>query len=183
MTTPEYLAGTRYEREGADARIAADYGLRDPQAEKKRFAANLAREQARRAESIDTSTTAGKVAVMQAHDRGERVDVTAKLWPSTSSRQWREVGQQPQWNWEECDYRIAPPEPARGQLALARECRAGMTTADVTSPAGRLCTLVAEIDRSPAVWFGVSLLDQCGIIGAKPGRYRLVRDDSPGGDA
>lgn len=54
---------------------------------------------------IDTSTTAGKIAVMQAFADGKIVQFknsAACGWDSL------EPGDQPMWCWNECDYRIKP---------------------------------------------------------------------------
>lgn len=129
----------------------------------------------------DTSTTAGKIAVMQqAHDDGWNVQYKFKR----KEMDWEFVGGRPLWDWDSTDYRIAPPAPTRSALQAARECREGMTTVDVTSPAGRLCALLGAIDAAPDV--NVTQSEIHGMIldwpahrmrHITPGRYRLVRDD------
>ncbi len=127
----------------------------------------------------DTSTTAGKIAVMQAYERGEPCEWRPRplVGPYID---WQPVVQQPQWNWCNTDYRIAPPPAPRTALQAARECRSRMTTVDVTSPAGRLCSLLTDIDCAPVV----EVLERriswgASDLSALPkGRYRLVRDDA-----
>lgn len=141
-----------------DSRIAHDFGL----------------------SPIDTSTTAGKIAVMQAYERGEACEWRPKQ-VTEPQVDWQHVGQQLQWNWCNTDYRIAPPVPARTALQAARECRAGMTVVNVASPDGRLCALLREIDKAHTITaypsdFGTTEFKfSAGAV--PPGRYRLVRDD------
>ena len=55
--------------------------------------------------TIDTSSTAGKIAVMQAHERGERIEyfctITGRWLPALT----------PQWSWANTGYRIEPRKP------------------------------------------------------------------------
>lgn len=55
---------------------------------------------------IDTSTTAGKIQVMSAFERGEKIEFRERTLDST----W-ELGQNQifEWNWSKYDYRIADP--------------------------------------------------------------------------
>lgn len=59
---------------------------------------------------IDTSTTAGKILVMSAFDRGEETE-----FRSAYKSAWMPLGfhkSKSHWNWQEFDYRIAPkPDP------------------------------------------------------------------------
>ncbi len=134
-------------------------------------------------EDIDTSTTAGKIAVMQAHASDWR---TVECRKRHGTDDWSPLtegtplpGDEPAWNWRDYDYRIAPPAPPVTALMRARSVAARIGNS-LDEGWIALGNVVREIDRAPTVWFGVPLLDQCGIVGAKPGRYRLVRDDGPG---
>ena len=133
--------------------------------------------------AIDTSTTAGRIAVMQAwlkdwrsiecldkHKIGDR-------WEPVQGGPPSEIGE-PMWNWDRYDYRIAPPPVARTALQRARERTRAVLVDEATTGDVQLAMLVREIDVAPAVWFGSTLLDKCGIVGHAPGRYRLVRDDA-----
>ena len=126
---------------------------------------------------IDTSTTAGKIAVMEAYERGEPCEWRPKQ-VTEPQVDWQHVGQKPQWNWCNTDYRIAPPPVARTALQRARERTRAVLVDEATTGDVQLAMLVREIDVAPAVWFGSTLLDKCGIVGHAPGRYRLVRDDA-----
>ena len=52
--------------------------------------------------SIDTSTTAGKIAVMQAFEDGRRVEISG-----TSLVNWG-LDLSPDWDWDKCTYRTKP---------------------------------------------------------------------------
>lgn len=52
--------------------------------------------------SNDTSTTAGKIAIMQAHERGEHIQYFCKV-----DRRWYPADT-PTWSWRDTDYRIKP---------------------------------------------------------------------------
>jgi len=56
--------------------------------------------------TIDTSTTAGKIAVMQAFERGEKCETRLSSGPT----EWKNLIY-PSWDWAEYDYRIKPREP------------------------------------------------------------------------
>lgn len=129
---------------------------------------------------IDTSTTAGKIAVMQAYERGEAV---ISRYRKNSPDSWgvattkdNEVHRY-YWNWKDYDYRIAPPPAQRSALQNARDVISHRPAAHNPDSLAMMA-LVSEIDIAPAVWFGEALLYQCGITGAAPGRYRLLRDDA-----
>jgi len=61
------------------------------------------------------STTAEKIAVMQAFERGERIQVC-----NGGMGAWSHECKRPLWNWEHCDYRIAPKP--REWYAWVNEC-------------------------------------------------------------
>ena len=124
--------------------------------------------------AIDTSTTTGRIAVMQASEDGHTIEVRHRDNPMA---EWFR-SDAPVWNWGECDYRIAPPPVARTALQRARERTRAVLVDEATTGDVQLAMLVREIDVAPAVWFGSTLLDKCGIVGHAPGRYRLVRDDA-----
>lgn len=138
-----------------------------------------------RHEPIDTSTTAGRIAVMQAWVRDWRsVECIDKQklgdkWEPVQDESPEMIGE-PAWNWDRYDYRIAPPPAPRSALQAARECRSGMTTVDVTSAAGRLCSLLSEIDYSPVVEVLERRIswDAADLSALPKGRYRLLRDDA-----
>lgn len=129
----------------------------------------------------DTSTTAGKIAVMQHVAVGGQVQMmTRGRGASLDDDGWSESWTPPSnynFNWERYDYRIAPPPVARTALQRARERTRAVLVDEATTGDVQLAMLVREIDVAPAVWFGSTLLDNCGIVGHAPGRYRLVRDD------
>ena len=52
--------------------------------------------------SIDTSTTAGKIAVMQAFEDGKSVEVSGQAFV-----EWL-LDLSPEWDWDKCTYRIKP---------------------------------------------------------------------------
>lgn len=136
----------------------------------------------------DTSTTAGKVAVMQHAETHGASSIECRKKSSYNKDRYSRLTCDTHdilWNWEFFDYRIAPPPVPRTALQAAREFRAGIKTVDVTSPAGRLCALLSQIDSSievnidgppggkKAVHWGFADLSTL-----TPGRYRLVRDDA-----
>jgi len=53
--------------------------------------------------SIDTSTTAGKIAVMQAYEDGKDISYKRK-----SDKVWISIGGNLSWSWDYTDYRIKP---------------------------------------------------------------------------
>ena len=55
------------------------------------------------------STLAEKIAVMQAFERGEKIEVTGHGYEWSTSTV-------PVLNWSDCDYRIAKPEPKKIKL-------------------------------------------------------------------
>lgn len=137
---------------------------------------------------IDTSTTAGKIAVMQAHAAGQCCERASKMWAANLAT-WCKLGQGAiDWNWEEYNYRIATPPPAerkpRTELEAARgRLKQHPQEVDSDSDAGFLLSLVLEIDASPLVTVS-GAGSQANIDWRKtdsrqltPGRYRLVRDD------
>jgi hypothetical protein len=137
---------------------------------------------------IDTSTTAGKIAVMQAHAADwKSVEVRERSpngrWEKLTDQEPRQ-GDEPAWNWWRFDYRIAPPPAARSALQRAR----GYLE---THQDASLEELVLEIDAAPLVMismqtigFGAEASPYPAIVqwiegpnAMPPGRYRLVRDD------
>lgn len=129
----------------------------------------------------DTSTTAGKIAVMQqAHDDGRNVQYRFKK----KEMDWEFVGGRPLWDWDTTDYRIAPPPVARTALQLARERMMAVLADEAAAGDVQLAVLVREIDSSPTLHIHGSG-SQANIDWTKtdsrplqPGRYRLVRDDA-----
>ena len=131
-----------------DSRIRADFGL-DP---------------------IDTSTTAGKVAVMQAAERIESTPLNPRdhaygLWAPVSG-------------WGLQDYRIAPP-PARTALQRARTVAREVVASSAREGDVALCRLVTEIGSSELIYVHHNhpIYTESGQP-VTPGRYRLVRDDA-----
>lgn len=66
---------------------------------------------------IDTTTTAGKIAVMQAFERGEPCE-----WQyiEGDGDEWMKV-EVPSWNWSENNYRIKPRDPMEFIIAVPHE--------------------------------------------------------------
>lgn len=68
--------------------------------------------------NYDTTTTEGKIAVMQAHAKGEAVQSiacgNAKIYG------WKD-DMDPVWDWSLRDYRIKPKEPRRWWLRLKED--------------------------------------------------------------
>jgi len=56
---------------------------------------------------IDTSTTGGKIAVMSAFERGEKIECAYRTTRAQPS--WTPSDLAPGWNWQAYDYRIADP--------------------------------------------------------------------------
>lgn len=145
----------------------------------------------------DTSTTAGKVRVMEHVASGGQMQMMTRGRGGTLEDDgWSESWTPPSnynFNWERYDYRIAPPTAPRTALQAAREYT--MTAPDkvnASSMARLLVALLQEIDSSPlviismrTVGFGDEATPYPTIVqlvdgdpkSMKPGRYRLVRDD------
>lgn len=139
-----------------------------------------------RAESpIDTSTTAGRIAVMQAwledwrsvecidkHKLGDR-------WEPVQGGPPSEIGE-PMWNWDRYDYRIAPPPAPRTALQRARDLRSRLDIVDSMAADGILCCLLTDIDYAPVVEVLERRIswDAADLSALRKGRYRLVRDDA-----
>ena len=129
----------------------------------------------------DTSTTAGKIAVMQAHKRGERVEVRVR---KSAMPNWYQVDAgELVWDWKFSDYRIAPPTAPRSALQNARSRMKLVLADEATAGDVQLAILVREIDSSPILHIHGSG-SHANIDWTKtdsgpltPGRYRLVRDD------
>lgn len=76
--------------------------------------------------SHDTTTLAGKIAVMQAAENGAEIEVTP-----VGLADWKPIAK-PKWDWASCDYRIKPREPkviwvneyAGGKMVFASEVAA-----------------------------------------------------------
>jgi len=142
--------------------------------------------------AIDTYTTAGKIAVMQAAERGERIESTPRNPRDHAFGLWSTVTDMA-WNWGLQDYRIAPPPAPMTALQRARE-RTMVVIVDEATPGDvQLAMLVREVDSSPLVIISmrtVGLGDEASpyptIVhlvdgdpkAMQPGRYRLVRDDA-----
>lgn len=129
---------------------------------------------------IDTSTTAGKIAVMEHVATGGQMQMTTRGRGDSFdddgwSRPWCPPGNY-NFNWKRYDYRIAPPPAPSSALQNARDVIRHRPAAHNPDSLAMMA-LVSEIDIAPEVWFGEALLDQCGITGAAPGRYRLLRDE------
>ena len=133
----------------------------------------------------DTSTTRGRIAVMQAWVRDWRsVECLDKQklgdkWEPVQEGSPDVVGE-PAWNWDRYNYRIAPPPAPRSALQAARKHRSAWKGAH-NPDSLHLEPLLREIDNSKTVNI---VLDGKGIYhfehdGIAPGRYRLVRDDAP----
>lgn len=60
-------------------------------------------------------TDAEKIEVMQAHLRGEKIEY------KPPSGNWY-VNERPQWDWPQCDYRIAPKVPRRIWVNQINNC-------------------------------------------------------------
>lgn len=129
------------------------------------------------AEPIDTSTTAGKISVMQqAHDDGRNVQYRFKK----KEMGWEFVGGRPLWDWDTTDYRIAPPPAPISALQGARDAiRHGDKPRNPDSLA--LEALVNQIDNSIVVTIEPFKFPHYGATkpeDLQPGRYRLLRDDA-----
>ena len=136
----------------------------------------------RPAELIDTSTTAGKIAVMQAYERGERIEMNDRDHRG-SWDEMRKLDGEPDWRWSVLDYRIAPPPAPRTALQAARKHRSAWKGAH-NPDSLHLEPLLREIDSSPVLHIHGSG-SHANIDWTKtdsgpltPGRYRLVRDDA-----
>ena len=128
---------------------------------------------------IDTSTTTGKVRVMDASARGESVQQRA-IAPFVNATNCDWAAHDGEWNWSVFDYRIARPPAPKTALQRARACRSGMTIVNSESPDGILCCLLADIDYAPVVEVLERRIswDAADLSALPKGRYRLVRDDA-----
>lgn len=134
--------------------------------------------------AIDTSTTAGKIAVMQHVAVGGQVQMMIRSRGATLDDDgWSESWTPPSnynFNWERYDYRIARPPAPKTALQRARACRSGMTIVNSESPDGILCCLLADIDYAPVVEVLERRIswDAADLSALPKGRYRLLRDDA-----
>lgn len=180
-----------------DSRIRADYGL-PPGVPTREQAGHLVdqmtpelraemeaywdRAEASTTATPDTSTTAGRIAVMQAWDRGEDIEVAVRNPGCPWRKAYGGFNNIPSgdWDWNAYDYRIAPPPAPRTALQRARACRSGMTTVNSESPDGILCCLLTDIDYSPVVEVLERRIswDAADLSALPKGRYRLLRDDA-----
>jgi hypothetical protein len=125
---------------------------------------------------IDTSTTAGKIRVMDAYDRGEAVQAfhrQGKQWGSRLIR--NEACKDPTWDWSVYDYRIAPSTALQAARTYDRSVPPSGSEAD-----NNLRDLLKQIDSCVTMTVhGDGHLKQVhmGLGAMQPGRYRLVRDD------
>ena len=145
-----------------DSRIRADFGL-DPIDTSTTV-------------TPDTSTTAGKVAVMQAAERIESTPLNPRdhaygLWTPVTGMAW---------NWGLQDYRIAPPTERRTALQSARDLRSRITVVNSASAEGIICRLLTDIDHAPVVEVLERRIswDAADLSALPKGRYRLVRDEA-----
>lgn len=141
---------------------------------------------------IDTSTTAGKISVMAAYERGEPVQARRlglAEWSVPKTR--KDTGDDPCWDWSMYDYRIATLPVVRTALQRAREHRSAWKGAH-NPDSLHLEPLLREIDAAPAVMISMQTIGfeteanpYPAIVqwiagdpkAMQPGRYRLVRDD------
>jgi hypothetical protein len=63
-------------------------------------------------------TTAEKIAVMQAYERREKIEV---LVGGTQWLEWNRFDGEPCWAWDKGDYRIAPKPPIEGWCAVWKD--------------------------------------------------------------
>ena len=127
--------------------------------------------------TTDTSTTAGKIAVMQqAHDDGRNVQYRFRH----KEMDWEFVCGRPLWDWDTTDYRIAPPPVERTALQRARDLRSRLDVVDPAAADGILCCLLADIDYAPVVEVLERRIswDAADLSALPKGRYRLLRDDA-----
>lgn len=146
-------------------------------------------------DAIDTSTTAGRIAVMRAWDRGEDIEVAVRSPGCPWRKAYGGVNNIPNgdWDWKAYDYRIAPPPVARTALQLARERTMAVLADEAAAGDVQLAVLVREVDSSPlviismrTVGFGDEATPYPTIVqlvdgdpkSMQPGRYRLLRDDA-----
>ena len=131
----------------------------------------------------DTSTTAGKIAVMQAYERGERIQAVTlsgiELEPRSKADE-HGCDRVFSWDWFGYDYRIAPPPVPPTALQMARTVARKVAALSAREGDVALCRLVTEIGSSDLVYVHHS----CPIYtesgqSITHGRYRLVRDEAP----
>lgn len=134
---------------------------------------------------IDTSTTAGKISVLQHYVNGGHIQMMTRGRHGTDAddgwgEPWRPI-EGYRFNWERYNYRIAPPPPVRTALQLAREyLKTQPHEISGGSADGRILALVEEIDSCVTMTVhGDGHLKQVhmGLGAMQPGRYRLLRDD------
>lgn len=135
------------------------------------------------APAIDTSTTAGKIMVMQAYERGAAIE---EFYRGDELQQypWRTIHKELEtidypnglWNWDKFEYRIAS---IKTPLQRARDAVSRMSVVDSQSDSGRLSVLVSEIDAAPVVEIkeGVGFYTHIPVGLVVGARYRLLRDD------
>lgn len=127
---------------------------------------------------IDTSTTAGRIAVMQAWEEGRDIEVAVLGGDSPWRKAHGGLNNLPngEWDWKTYDYRIAPPPPVKTALQAAHEyLKKNPDMPDSNTASKALMDLLVFVDSSPTV-----TITEQGIrwsVNMKPGRYRLVRDD------
>jgi hypothetical protein len=130
---------------------------------------------------IDTSTTAGKIAVMKAYERGERIESTPRNPRDHAYGLWTPVTGMA-WNWGLQDYRIAPPPAPRSALKIAQDYNRNVPPTGGEADTN-LRGLLQSFTAMPVLYIHGSG-SQANIDWTKtdsrpltPGRYRLVRDD------
>lgn len=133
--------------------------------------------------TIDTSTTAGKISVLQHWVEGGQIQMMTRGRHGTGAddgwgEPWR-PSEGYRFNWERYDYRIAPPPVARTALQRARDLRSRLDLVDSMAADGILCCLLTDIDYAPVVEVLERRIswDAADLSALPKGRYRLVRDD------
>ncbi len=158
-----------------DSRIRADFGVGDDRLLHDPLGYYAKRDAAK---PIDTSTTAGKISVMNAAARGESVQQRAIApFVNTTNCDW--MAHDGEWNWGAYDYRIAPPPAPRSALQAARDYDRKVPPIG-GRPDDKLRDLLKQIDYAPVVEVLERRIswDAADLSALPKGRYRLLRDDA-----
>lgn len=103
--------------------------------------------------SVDTSTTAGKIAVMAHSDSGGRVEMAFRSDIKAGRTDvWQPISA-PGWMWGECIYRIAPEPPAPKVVPWTFESAPVQRLRVRRKGSGRLA-VVAVFPDGPLIGFG-----------------------------